>query len=183
MEDRHVFEGVLGCPNCRDAFPVDGGFVDLRPPPRGTLPEGRVGEPGPVDEDETFRLAALLGVAEGPGTLALVGRLAVHAAGVAQRVEGVGIAAVDPDMARWPERERVSRLAAAGALPFFTGMLRGVAVDGALGTALVAEAARVTARLGRVVVVDAPHDAARVLTDAGMSVLVEEAGTLVAARG
>ena len=34
LEDRRVLEGALGCPNCRDRYPVRDGFGDLRPPPR-----------------------------------------------------------------------------------------------------------------------------------------------------
>ena len=30
MNDRRVVDGVLGCPNCRDGFPVRDGFGDLR---------------------------------------------------------------------------------------------------------------------------------------------------------
>lgn len=183
MEDRRVVEGTLGCPNCRDGFPVRGGFGDLRAPPRGGLAPGRAGEPGPVDPLATDRLAALLGVAQGPGTLLLVGAAARHAAVLAECVQGVEVMALDADMARWPEAPHVSRLAARPGIPVFSRTLRGVAVDGALGMSWLAEAARVVARLSRVVVTDAPGDASAVLAGAGLQVLADEAGTVVAARG
>ncbi len=61
VRDRRVRRGEFGCPNCRDRFPVEDGFGDLRPPPRRELPgqpvesaesgpgaEG-VAEPTPLD--------------------------------------------------------------------------------------------------------------------------------------
>lgn len=183
MQDRRVVEGKLGCSNCRDTFPVHRGFGDLRAPPRGELPAGRVGEPGDGDPAETERLTALLGVAEGPGTLALVGRAARHAGGVAAAVENVEVVGVDAGLARWPETARVSRMVSRPGLPFFDRTLRGVAVDGALGASWIREAARVVASLARVVVVEAPPDARSVLEEGGLQVLAEEPGTVVAARG
>jgi uncharacterized protein YbaR (Trm112 family)/fermentation-respiration switch protein FrsA (DUF1100 family) len=182
VSDQQVLEGRLGCSNCRDAFPVRGGFGDLRAPPRGSLPSGRAGDAGPVDAAETGRVTALLGVAEGPGTLALVGAVARYAPGVAGLVEGVEVVGVDADLARWPEAPRISRMVALPGLPFFDRTLRGVAVDGALGVRWLAEAARVVAPLGRVVVVAATQGAARTLEESGLRVLAAEAGTVVAAR-
>jgi len=183
MDDRRVVDGVLGCPNCRDGFPVRGGFGDLRAPPRGELARGRAGDPGAQDPAVTDRLAALLGVAQGPGTLLLVGSSARHAAGVAERVEGVEVVALDADMARWPETPKVSRMASRPGIPLFSRTLRGVAVDGELGEGWLVEAARVVAPLSRLVVLDAREGSEAVLVAAGLRVLAKEAGTVVAARG
>lgn len=184
MNDRRVEVGRLGCPNCRDAFPVLGGFGDLRTPPRGELPEGRAGRFGaPEDEAEAERLMALLGVAEGPGTLVLVGSVARHAAPLARVIGGVEVVAVDADLALWPDVPGVSRMVARPGLPFFGRSLRGAVVDGALGRGWIGEAARVVAPLSRVVVVSAPDHTGRLLSEAGLRVLAAEAGTVVAARG
>lgn len=183
MQDRRVVDGVLGCPNCRDGFPVRGGFGDLRAPPRGELTPGRAGEHAPRDAAATDRLMALLGVPQGPGTLLLVGSPARHAGGLAERIEGVEIVALDADMARWPEIPGVSRMAAGPGIPLFDRTLRGVAVDGALGERWLVEAARVVAPLGRVVVQDAPDGVEGILVASGLRVLATEAGTVVAARG
>ena len=180
LADRRVHEGVLGCPNCRDAFPVVEGFADLRAPPRGPLPEGLAGT---SPEGEAERVIALLGIPRGPGTVALVGGPARHAAGLVQAVPELDAVAVDPEAAAWPETERISRVAAWPRLPFFSSSLRGVVVDGRLGRAMLFEAARVTARLSRTVVVDAGAEAAEVLREAGLEVLAGERGTVVAARG
>lgn len=182
MDDRTVIDGVLGCPNCRDGFPVADGFGDLRTPPRKGEPTGFAGPPAEVDRAETFRIAALMGVLEGPGTLAMVGRPARHAAGIMGIVPGVQVVAVDGDLRDWPETEGVSRIAARPGLPFYSWKLRAVCVDGRLGLTWVAEAARVTAKFGRVVVTDAGEGARDTLESAGLQVLAEEAGTIVAAR-
>lgn len=179
--DRRVLKGRLGCANCRDSFPVRDGFGDLRAPPRGALPEGRVGEE-PGDPEEAERLQALLGIVRGPGMVALVGEPARHARELAARIEGVEVLAVDPGTAAWPEENRVTRLAARPGLPVFSSTLRGVVVDASLGEAWVAEAARVTAPRNRVVVTRAGEEVAGRLEEAGLQVLANEAGTVVAAR-
>ena len=90
---------------------------------------------------------------------------------------------IDADTARWPEHVQVSRVVSEPGLPFFTGVLRGVVVDGRAGRAILYEAARVTAPRCRTVVVHAPAEAAEVLEEARMNVLASEGGTVVAARG
>lgn len=184
-------EGTLGCPNCRDAFPVKDGFADLRAPPRGELPEGRAGaalagegaDQSFADAEEAGRIVALLGIHRGPGTVAMVGRPAVHAASVAEAVEDLQVVAVDSDTRHWPDRASVSRVVAAPGLPFFSQMLRGVVVDGVLGRGLLFEAARVVAPKSRVVVTDAPEDVEEVLEEADLEILAAESGTVVATMG
>lgn len=190
MADRRVREGTLGCPNCRDAFPVHDAFADVRAPPRGELPEGRGGEdPGSATEngdepsEKASRIVALLGIREGPGTVVTAGRPVRLAAAVAASVEELQVVAVDPDTHAWEDQAGVSRMAASPGLPFFSRMLRGAVVDGTLGRALLFEAARVVAPMSRVVVVEAGEEAADILEEAGLSVLAAESGTVVAARG
>jgi uncharacterized protein YbaR (Trm112 family) len=199
LESRAVLEGVLGCPNCRDAFPVVDGFADLRAPPRRALPAGLAGAPSasagrdasagtdvaaPEDGDERAeRLVALLGVVRGPGTIALVGEPARLAAAVAARVEDVQLVAVDPDMRFWPEGAGVTRLASGPGLPFFGSGMRAVAVDGRLGWEVLAEAARVVVPKGRVVIEHALDGTSERVHDVGLSVVAAQAGTVVATRG
>lgn len=162
------------------------GFADLRAPPRGELPSGRAGPglvEGPAPADDDARLVALLGISRGPGTVVLVGRPARYAGRVAEAVEEIQVVALDPDTRAWPDHAGVSRMVASPGLPFFSRMLRGVVVDGALGRATLFEAARVTAPMSRVVVTDAPDDAREVLEEAGLSILAAESGTVVATRG
>lgn len=182
MSDRRVDEGRLGCPNCRDSFPIHEGFADLRAPPRGEPATGLVGPPPPAGGEDAERLAALLGVVGGPGTVALVGEPARHAAAVTAVADEIQVVGVDPDLRGWPTEPRVSRIMAAPGLPFFSSTLRAVGVDGRLGASWLTEAARTVVPRGRVVVVHAPESAAGALESAGLSVLASEAETVVAAR-
>ena len=188
LVERRVHDGTLGCPNCRDSFSVQDGFADLRAPPRGTLAAGLAGE-DPVSEstaddvEDHRRIMALLGIARGPGTVALVGSPARHARYLVEHVTDLDAVVVDADTASWEEHAAVSRIVSWPGLPFFSGMLRGVVVDGRLGKAVLFEAARVTAPKCRTVVVEADGNAVQVLEEAGLSVLASEAGTVVAARG
>jgi uncharacterized protein YbaR (Trm112 family) len=181
MVDRRVREGTFGCPNCRDAYPVRDGFGDLRAPPRGTLPSGLVGLPSGA-RDEAERVIALLGVAQGPGTLVLLGEPARHAEALAKAVDGIHVVAIDPDLADWPDAAGVSRMAAAPGIPLFSRSMRGVALDGRLGAGLLAEAARVIAPRGRVVVLRAEPDTEERLRSSGLEILASEVGTVVAGR-
>lgn len=181
MVDRRVREGTLGCPNCRDAYPVRDGFGDLRAPPRGTLPRGLAGSPTGA-RDEAERVIALLGVAQGPGTLVLLGEPARHAEALAKAVDGIHVVAIDPDLAGWPDVDGVSRMAVAPGIPLFSRSMRGVVLDGRLGDELLAEAARVVAPRGRVVVFRAGPDVDEWLRSSSLEILASEAGTVVAER-
>jgi len=183
LESRRVLDGVLGCSNCRDSFPIVGGCGDLRAPPRGELGGGLAGPPSEPDADEAERLLALLGVPGGPGTVVLVGEPARLASKVGEALDQAQVVGVDPDLVGWPETPGASRLVAAPGLPFFSSIVRAVALDGRLGPSRTAEAARVVAPGGRVVLVHAPEDAAARLEEHGLRVLAEEAGTVVATRG
>lgn len=183
LVERRVREGTLGCPNCRDAYPVRTGFADLRAPPRGALRAGSAGADPSDDAAEAARLAALLGVARGPGTLALLGAPAAHADRLAEAVPDVHVVAVDADARTWPEHPDVSRLVAEPGLPFFDRVLRGVVVDGRLGRPMLLEASRVVAPGSRVVVLSAGGETPDTLREGGLTVLAQEAETVVAARG
>lgn len=180
VEDRRVFEGRLGCANCREAFPVSAGFGDLRPSPREPLGEPPP-PPDPPSEEADVRVAALLGVTEGPGHLALLGRAAAHAAGLADMLEDVELVGVGPLLRGAPERDGVSRLLAESRLPFYSRSLRAVALEGST-RGLLGEAARVTAPGGRVVVLDADPSAREALEAEGMTVVLDGEGVLVALR-
>jgi uncharacterized protein YbaR (Trm112 family) len=190
LEGRLVLDGILGCPNCRDAYPVSDGFADLRAPPRSEMEPGLAGPP-PAERGgaeagsgaRAERLVALLGISGGPGTVALVGEPARLAPDVAAALPDLLIVAVDPDLRLWSETPVVSRLACGPGLPFFGSTLRGVVVDGRLGPAWLTEAARVVHAKARVVVLHAPEDGSDVLGACGLTVLARDAGTVVAARG
>lgn len=183
LEDRVVLKGRLGCPNCRDSFTIEGGFADLRAPPRGELPGGLAGPGAAAATEDSERLVALLGIVGGPGTVALVGEPARYAGAVTASGEELHVVCVDADTGTWPEAPRVSRLVAAPGLPFFGSTLRAVAIDGRLGAPWLAEAARCVVPRGRIVVTRAPDGTEDALHSAGLAVLAAEAETVVAARG
>ena len=134
LAERRVLDGALGCPNCRDQFPIEGGFADLRPPPRDPLATALPAED--LDIEATNRLAALLGVSEGPGTIALVGSVAVHAAVLADRLPEIEVVAVDAATRVEVERDRVSRLVTGVELPFHPWTFRALATVGDVVTQL-----------------------------------------------
>jgi uncharacterized protein YbaR (Trm112 family) len=202
LEARRVYEGVLGCMNCRERYPVRGGCADLRPltgTDAGTDTtagagagerEGEgvsvgVGEGG--GGEEAFRIAALLGIREGPALALVAGPEARWAAGVAAIVpelEGVALAsevAERVELAAAAEVPGVSRVAAGVALPFFDRALGGVVLTGEWAER-VEEGARVVAPGGRLVLVRGPAGAAERVVAAGLEVVMEQEDVLVATR-
>ena len=95
---------------------------------------------------------------------------------MAVRVSGAEPRRPDP-----AEGAAVSRMRIGSVIPFRSGSLRGVALTGA-STGLLEEGARVLGTEGRLVVDPAPADARARLEAAGLSVVAEAAGEVVAAR-
>ncbi|MEJ2215699.1 MAG: hypothetical protein P8099_03685 [Gemmatimonadota bacterium] len=183
--DRRVRDGFLGCPNCRERYGVRGGVVDLRVPGQAVLPgpESRA-EPEARGEgvEAAVRLAALMGVGEGSGVALIVGRGVRHAAGVAGLVPELEVAVVGTGVEDWEEEVGVSRLLAGGGLPFRSGALGAVALTGESAVTLEAEGVRIVALGGRLVLEDAAEGAVERLREAGLAVLVDESGVVVAER-
>jgi uncharacterized protein YbaR (Trm112 family) len=175
LVERRVLEGALGCPNCRDRFPIEGGFADLRPPPRTPLGETPVA--APTTPEATEQLAALLGVAQGPGHVALLGSLAAHASALADLVPDVEVVAIDPGARASAEREGVSRLIAGPELPFHPWTFRALAVAGECGP--IEPMAGLVARGGRIVVERPESTAAARLQRIGGRVMLDSADWLV----
>lgn len=189
VQDRRVVRGDFGCANCRENYPVEEGFGDLRTPPR--LPPEDLPEPtlGPAasalsrSEDAPLRLAALMGVTEGPGTLLLTGPLAGFAGSVVQIVGGVEAVALDASLKGQGNQSGVSRMISRPGLPFFSDTFLGVVVSGENGRSWVAEAARVLSPGRRIAVLDALRETRAWLEPGGFKVILEEDGVLVAEKG
>ena len=192
VRHRRIIHGDFGCANCRETYPVENGFGDLRAPPRRPLTDlirdGRGGGSGapadlaPVREEEALRLGALMGVTEGHGTLLLKGPAATHAGAVARLIGGVEV--VGMDLSQWscPEEEGVSRMVAGPGLPFFSNTLRAALLSGDVEDRELGEAVRVLAPHGRVILLDAPSQARGHLEAEGLRILLDEAGVLVGLR-
>ncbi len=234
VQDHRVRAGEFGCPNCRDRFPVEGGFADLRPPPRGVGRGGEggggavdgggwregessrevegessgegggdeggatieggpddagggVGGAGPPAGDEgrdagtrALRMAAVLGVAEGPGLIVVPGSCRDVAAGLARMVRGIEVVVVG-----WGGRglaaDGVSAFVTGPRLPLRDGVVRGVVAEGGSGEGWWGECLRVLMPGGRVVIADATDAAREWVRGAGMVAVLDEAGLLAAA--
>ncbi len=208
IRNRRVITGELGCANCRERFPIRGGFGDLRAPPRDPLPAPPAEGEWTADREEALRLAALMGVTEGPGTLLIAGPAARQAKAVSELVGGVEVVGVDPRLAGQAESEGVSRLAAGGSLPFRPQSFRALVLSGERteidlpgrrgpsgshrrdlaedpagpAPAGLAAAVGLVSLKGRVVVLGAPPDAGLAFQSLGLRVLLEEEGVVVAER-
>jgi len=180
LENRRVIDGSLGCPNCRDRFPVEGGFGDLRPPPRSTRDDAPDIEP--PASPSAMEVAALLGLTDGPGNVALIGDLAGHATALAGLVPGVEFIGIAPGLRGWEEGEGVSRLNAGASLPFSDGSLRGVGLYSEGDPRMAAELARVVARDGRIAVWGAVREWEKALRSEGLDVLASDESAVVVGR-
>ncbi len=188
LENRRVIEGSLGCPNCRDRFPVEGGFADLRPPPRKIRDDAP--ELEPPKSPPAMEVAALLGLTEGGGNVALIGDMAGHATALAELVPGVEFIGIAPGLRGWEEGEGVSRMTTGVSLPFSSGSLRGVGLFADGEPSIAGELARVLARSGRIAVWGAAGGGVagevpeweKALKSEGLAVLASEVNAVVVER-
>ena len=180
LEDRRVHEGGLGCANCRDSYPVRGGVGDLRPAPRGPLPEAAAG--GSDEGPSAVEIGGLLGILRGPGHLLLAGSLAERARALADLIEEIEVVAARAGGDSGTEEAGVSRLVIRGRLPLQSRSLRGVALVQSQGLVELEDAARVVAPGGRLVVFGAAPDAREFLEGARLHIVAEDGGRLVASR-
>ncbi len=179
LVERRVLMGSLGCANCRERYPIEDGFCDLRPPPREGYDLSGIVESVPGD---AVTLGALLGVTKGPGEVALLGRLATHGHQLAALIPGLEIVCVDDGLRQVPEEPGVSRFAAGPALPFLSGVMRGVALVVSDDPLRLGEAARILARGSRLVALNAPAETAAELGRLDLELVLDEGGTVVARR-
>jgi uncharacterized protein YbaR (Trm112 family) len=184
VEERRVLEGRLGCPNCREQYPVRDGELDARvstaaAPASGD--DGGTSEGGAIDDaGAAVRLAALLGLAEARGTVLIAGPEAALAAEVAALVPELEVVALVGEPGGGDEQPGVSRIAAGAGLPFRSRALRGVALTGGADAALLAEGVRVLQPGARLVVERASAGTAETLSGLGAQVMLEQEGTVVA---
>ena len=137
-----MVDGFLGCSNCRVLYPVARGVADLRHPPRSrTHGRARGVPPPPADASApgTLRLAALIGVARGPATIAVAGNLAGRASGLASLLPDVEVVALAPRFDFRPPRG-ASHLMASERLPLRDGSLAGIALTGSWAELLLDDA-------------------------------------------
>jgi uncharacterized protein YbaR (Trm112 family) len=202
LDNRRVIEGALGCANCRERYLVREGVVRFDGAgPAAASPAGEAGAgratagaasaASAVPEADTaahagedaLRLAALLGVTHGPGFLLVAGPAVVHAAALAQMIEGIEVIALAA--VPQPAGAGVNVLAQADTadrLPLATGKMRAVALTGAAAELLLVEGARVASPVGRLLLQPVPADMADRLPRLGLRVLAHEGDTMIAVR-
>jgi uncharacterized protein YbaR (Trm112 family) len=178
VEERRVVEGRLGCSNCREQFPVRGGVADLRTGPTEVPPTA---EPTPpADRQEAaVRIAALLGLAQPGGTVLVAGPGALLAPDLAPLAAGTEFVALLPAPVGGAG-EGVTRMAVGPRLPFADRSVRAMALSGGADDASLAEALRVVAPGGRVMVEGAGAETAAAFAAAGAEVLLEQDGVVLA---
>jgi hypothetical protein len=141
---------------------------------RPTVPDGEEGE-----QEEAFRIAALMGVSAGPGTLLLRGPLARWAKGVARLVDGIEVVAIDPSLRQDAEEGGVSRMISGPGIPFFSGTFKAALLSGEMRQGDLGETLRVLGPTGRLILVDGPSDARDWLESAGVRIILDQDGVLV----
>jgi uncharacterized protein YbaR (Trm112 family) len=185
LENRRVITGGLGCANCRQTYPIVDALVDLRFPPQAQVPPPAVVDPfpGEAEVEPDLRLAALLGVAGGPGAILVAGPQAALAGRIVERVPEIGALAVGPQVVGLPDRPGTSRILAEHGLPLRSRAMRGVALTGDWADLELEEGLRVLAGGGRIVLDPTPADASERLRRAGFSVLLDQDDVMVASAG
>ncbi len=179
MHERRIIEGALACPICETHYPVHRGIAWLRfERETGTHAMHRASN-HPCDE-QSIRIAALLGAAEPLGFILLLGPAACAAVALARMVEGTEIIT---DASHSPEpggADAVSRIAIGHRLPVLARKLRGIWLSGEHADDLLEEAARALHPLGRLVLEPAPADTAARLEAVGLRVVAREDRTVLA---
>jgi uncharacterized protein YbaR (Trm112 family) len=171
---RRVLAGQLGCPNCREQYPVRAGAVDFaKTAAAASAVEG--------EEGDAPLLAALLGVTEGPAMLLMLGDFEAAARGVAALVPEVEVVVASAELGEVVDEPGVSVLRVAQTLPLYDGSMRGVVVAGS-ALQLLAEAARVCALAARVVLLNATTEVRSALESLGLQRMSEQGNIMVAVR-
>lgn len=173
-----VWRGWLGCPRCRADYPIDAGLADLREARDVAAVAEEPFEPAELP----LKMAALVGVTEGPAFVYAAPPLAGSAPAAAPLVAGVEWVTAGALAAAQEERAGVSRLLFDGPqLPLASARLRGAALARA-GVEDVREAARVLWPGARLVLFGAQDGVADAVGPAGLETLAREDATWVLRR-
>jgi uncharacterized protein YbaR (Trm112 family) len=189
-ENRRVLRGHLGCPICEVEYPIIDGVIWI-----DATGAGRPLRPGApaahADPELSLRLAALLGLAERPRPLVLLGPgLGRHGAPLARLATGAeAIAWLDP-VDEEPPARGVGELARGvnpirgadrGRWPVRSSSLHGIALSEPWAD-MVEEAARCSRTGGRIVLPSPDSAMVAMLADVGFIELASDPGTWVGER-
>lgn len=135
MRGRALLRGTLGCPICRAEFAIVEGIVEFGGAARASAEDGDAGDAN----EEAVRLAALLGLTEPGGIVAVGGAWEPALDPLRDLVGEVRALVLEPGPA-WRAREPFGAVRGGG-IPVATGALRGVALDAATADAARLDAA------------------------------------------
>lgn len=150
MDGRHIIEGTLGCPICRREYPIADGVAWFSSQPPVTDDE-RLTRVVPVNDGDTvMRAAALLGLSDPGGIVALGGSWVQYADAIAEL--GPGHVVVLNARAADTGPQEVSSLVVDNRLPFARGSLRAAALGrDIISGSLLASAVEAVRSKGRLV--------------------------------
>ena len=180
LENRRVLAGHLGCPNCREQYPIVDGFGDLRPLHARSSAADHDESLSPEDPEEALRLGALLGVDGATGVVLLVGPAAGHASRLASMVPDLEVVAAHPHLRGAAEQEGVTRIGLADRLPFANASLRGAVLQGQAVRGFASDSVRALVPGGRLVLLGPVDEATEALAEAGAKILMRADRALVA---
>lgn len=139
-ENRHIIDGVLGCPVCHAEFPIREAVAEF-----GQRPTVAAFE---IPSDETaMRVAAFLELTDAQGFALLCSRWAIHLDPL-QKVTDTPIVAVNPSIAM-PVR-RAAGAIRGDVIPFAEGSARAFALDNGASKAIISSGVRAVRAGGRV---------------------------------
>ena len=156
--DRHIVDGVLGCPTCAAEFPITGGVALFDAPPLVTAFE----EP---DAEVAMRLAAFLELTDARGFAILCGRWTVHAGLVAQ-VTDAPLVLVNHSIAA--PTGGVAGAIRARVIPLAEGSARALALDEVATPEIVRSGIRAVRPRGRIMgpsTIPVPADVSELVRD------------------
>ena len=181
IQVRRVLEGFLGCPNCREKFPIIDGYGDLRPSTCGGIRKAPHRATGKLPE--ALEMAALLGLTGGDGNVGLIGDLSDRIKDLIEittNFEFVGIRhEILQEQGCSEETERENRLIVGQKLPFRNRCFRGLAVLGNPDVDWMLEIARTVDRDGRVVVWGGTNQLIGVLENEGLEILMKQKDVVI----
>ena len=150
MDGRHIVDGTLGCPVCRREYPIASGvawFTDREPAVDDLACLTTAPRP---DDEQVMRAAALLGLTEPGGIIALGGSWSRFADAAAE-LGATHVVVLNAQPSETSAQE-VSSLVVETTLPFSSGALRAAAFGTELaGPRLLTAAARALRSRGRLI--------------------------------
>jgi uncharacterized protein YbaR (Trm112 family) len=154
-EERHIVEGVLGCPVCNAEFQIIHGVVWFGRP--------RGAPPAAADHETAMRLAAFLDLTDSHDFALLCGSWGAHTDAVTL-LAGTPVVLVNPP-ANASVESAAGILLSEGVVPFAAGSARAAALDETVDASSLARAVRASGRIVGRVGLELPDGVAEIVRD------------------